>query len=130
VGRKRSALSTDLRRGRLELPFTEAEREGVARRGVARATQHLARGETRDRVAAAEDGERRERVEVGGERGEALAAQGDRMRTFAFESARERLEACAPGGGWTLGSGNSVANYIPVENFLAMLDEGRQWGVY
>lgn len=34
------------------------------------------------------------------------------------------LEECAPGGGYLLGSGNSVANYIPVENFLAMLDEG------
>jgi len=46
------------------------------------------------------------------------------------EYTRGRIEACAPGGGWTLGSGNSVANYIPVENFLAMLDEGRQYGVY
>ena len=34
------------------------------------------------------------------------------------------VERCAPGGGWALGSGNSVANYIPVENFLAMLEEG------
>jgi uroporphyrinogen decarboxylase len=40
---------------------------------------------------------------------------------------RETLEACQPGGGYCLGTGNSVANYIPVENFLIMLDEGRQW---
>jgi len=46
------------------------------------------------------------------------------------EYTRKRIEACAPGGGWTLGSGNSVANYIPVENFLAMIDEGRNHGVY
>ena len=26
-----------------------------------------------------------------------------------------------------LGTGNSVANYIPVQNYLAMLDEGRRW---
>jgi uroporphyrinogen decarboxylase len=40
------------------------------------------------------------------------------------------IEQCAPGGGWALGSGNSVANYIPVGNFLAMLEAGREAGVY
>jgi uroporphyrinogen decarboxylase len=43
---------------------------------------------------------------------------------------RKVIEECAPGGGWALGSGNTVANYVPVENFLAMLDEGREVGVY
>ena len=38
---------------------------------------------------------------------------------------RETLDACLPGGGYALGSGNSVANYIPPRNYLAMLDEGR-----
>ncbi|MFC1601624.1 uroporphyrinogen decarboxylase family protein [Candidatus Sumerlaeota bacterium] len=38
---------------------------------------------------------------------------------------RLMIDKCAPGGGWALGTGNSVANYIPVANFLAMLDEGR-----
>ena len=42
---------------------------------------------------------------------------------------REILEACMPGGGYALGTGNSVANYIPAENYLAMLDEGRKIGV-
>ncbi|MBM3215887.1 uroporphyrinogen-III decarboxylase-like protein [Candidatus Poribacteria bacterium] len=37
---------------------------------------------------------------------------------------RTLIERCAPGGGWALGTGNSVANYVPVENFLTMLDEG------
>ena len=37
---------------------------------------------------------------------------------------RTLFERCAPGGGWALGTGNSVANYIPTENFLAMLEEG------
>jgi uroporphyrinogen decarboxylase len=38
---------------------------------------------------------------------------------------RETLDACMPGGGYCLGTGNSVANYIPLDNYLAMLDEGR-----
>ncbi len=41
---------------------------------------------------------------------------------------REIVRACAPGGGFALGTGNSVANYIPVKNYLAMLDEGRKAG--
>ena len=40
---------------------------------------------------------------------------------------RDTLEVCMPGGGYCLGSGNSVANYIPVDNYLAMLDEGRRF---
>jgi uroporphyrinogen decarboxylase len=43
---------------------------------------------------------------------------------------RKVIEECAPGGGWALGSGNSITNYMPVENYLAMLDEGRKVGVY
>lgn len=57
-----------------------------------------------------------------------VLARGTEQEVRAYT--RRRIEECAPGGGWTLGSGNSVANYIPVENFLAMLDEGRRWGVY
>lgn len=41
---------------------------------------------------------------------------------------RQTLHACMPGGGYVLGTGNSVANYIPVDNYLAMMDEGRRWG--
>jgi uroporphyrinogen decarboxylase len=40
---------------------------------------------------------------------------------------RETLRACMPGGGYCLGTGNSVANYIPLDNYLAMLDEGRRF---
>jgi uroporphyrinogen decarboxylase len=40
---------------------------------------------------------------------------------------REVLDACMPGGGFVLGTGNSVTNYIPVENFLAMVDEAHRW---
>jgi len=40
---------------------------------------------------------------------------------------RRTLEQCLPGGGYCLGSGNSVANYVPVDNYLAMVDEGRRF---
>jgi uroporphyrinogen decarboxylase len=40
---------------------------------------------------------------------------------------RYTLEVCMPGGGYCLGTGNSVANYIPLDNYLAMLDEGRKY---
>jgi len=43
---------------------------------------------------------------------------------------REVLRACAPGGGFALGSGNTVANYVPLGNYLAMLDEGWRRGRY
>lgn len=37
---------------------------------------------------------------------------------------RKILEQCAPSKAYILGSGNSVTNYIPVPNFLSMIDEG------
>jgi uroporphyrinogen decarboxylase len=41
---------------------------------------------------------------------------------------RQILEVCGvKGTGYCLGTGNSVANFIPVQNYLAMLDEGRRW---
>ncbi|MCC6580684.1 MAG: hypothetical protein IT440_09595 [Phycisphaeraceae bacterium] len=41
---------------------------------------------------------------------------------------RMMIDRCTPApgsnsGGWAMGSGNSIANYIPMENFLAMLRE-------
>jgi uroporphyrinogen decarboxylase len=41
---------------------------------------------------------------------------------------RETLDVCLPGGGYCLGTGNSVANYIPLEHYLAMVDEGMLYG--
>jgi uroporphyrinogen decarboxylase len=38
---------------------------------------------------------------------------------------RDTLDKCLPGGGYCLGTGNTPANYIPVDNYLAMVDEGR-----
>ena len=40
---------------------------------------------------------------------------------------RETLAACMSGGGYVLGTGNSVANYIPLNSYLAMVDEGRRF---
>ena len=47
----------------------------------------------------------------------------DEVRAYT----RRVLDACMPSGGYVLGTGNSVANYIPVRNFLAMVDEGHRW---
>ncbi|MCE5257432.1 MAG: hypothetical protein LLG44_00035 [Chloroflexi bacterium] len=43
------------------------------------------------------------------------------------ERVRRTLDKCQPGGGYCLGTGNSVANYIPLDNYLAMVDEGRRY---
>jgi len=45
------------------------------------------------------------------------------------ERVRKTLAACQPGGGYCLGTGNSVANYLPLDNYLAMLDEGRRFSL-
>ncbi|HET6450467.1 MAG TPA: uroporphyrinogen decarboxylase family protein [Spirochaetia bacterium] len=42
---------------------------------------------------------------------------------------RDTLERCMPGGGYCLGTGNTVANYVPVDAYLWMLDEGRRFTV-
>ena len=43
------------------------------------------------------------------------------------QRARDTLARCMPGGGYCLGTGNSVANYIPLDNYMTMLDEGRRF---
>ncbi len=40
---------------------------------------------------------------------------------------RQTLEECHAQGGYCLGTGNTVANYMPLENYLVMLDEGRRF---
>jgi uroporphyrinogen decarboxylase len=35
---------------------------------------------------------------------------------------RQILEACAPAGAYAAGSGNTVANYVPIGNYLAMIE--------
>lgn len=43
----------------------------------------------------------------------------DALRAYV----REIIDACAPGGRFALGAGNSIPNYVPVDNYLTMLDE-------
>jgi uroporphyrinogen decarboxylase len=40
---------------------------------------------------------------------------------------REIIEKCAPSGRFAMGAGNSIASYLNVNNYLAMLDETRRW---
>jgi uroporphyrinogen decarboxylase len=54
-----------------------------------------------------------------------LLASGDESQVR--ERTRQILDACGPGGHYVLGTGNSVANYLPLKNYQAMLDEGRKW---
>jgi uroporphyrinogen decarboxylase len=55
----------------------------------------------------------------------------DLMARGTVEAVRARtrkiLECCAPGGRYCAGTGNSVANYIVLDNYYAMLDEVRKW---
>jgi len=46
------------------------------------------------------------------------------------EFTRRLITRCGVGGGWALGTGNSVADYVPAENLVAMLDEGYRFGRY
>lgn len=43
---------------------------------------------------------------------------------------RERIRAVAPGGGYCVGSSNSVTNYVPLENFRAMVEATFAYGHY
>jgi uroporphyrinogen decarboxylase len=43
---------------------------------------------------------------------------------------RQRIRTLAPGGGYGVGSSNTVAHYIPLSNYLAMLRATRDHGRY
>ena len=43
------------------------------------------------------------------------------------EYVQQVLDECMPYGRFALGTGNTVANYVPVENYLAMLEVGWTW---
>ena len=40
---------------------------------------------------------------------------------------RNILDICMQGGRYALGAGNSISNYVPINNYLIMLDEGLSW---
>ncbi len=54
----------------------------------------------------------------------------DKICRFDEEQVRAHtrvlMEKCMPGGGWGLGTGNSVASYVPGWHFLAMLDQAKK----
>ena len=43
---------------------------------------------------------------------------------------KQRIEELAPGGGYCLGSSNSIPDYVPVENYHAMIEAGKRYGAY
>jgi uroporphyrinogen decarboxylase len=45
------------------------------------------------------------------------------LRTYI----RDILQICMEGGRFAFGSGNSITNFVPLENFLIMLDEAEKW---
>jgi uroporphyrinogen decarboxylase len=42
---------------------------------------------------------------------------------------RRKIERCFSDGYWALGTGNSLTDYMPVEHYLIVLDEGRKAGL-
>ncbi len=54
-----------------------------------------------------------------------LLARGDE-KTIRNKT-REILDICVPGGGYFLGAGNWVTKYIPLENYMIMIEEGRNY---
>jgi len=54
-----------------------------------------------------------------------------KLCTYSKEELRPYVESivdeCMAGGGYALGTGNSVANYIPIENYMTMLEVGAAW---
>jgi uroporphyrinogen decarboxylase len=51
------------------------------------------------------------------------AASPQRVRSYT----RAQISACAPRGRYAVGSGNSIPSYIPIENYLTMLDTALTW---
>lgn len=46
------------------------------------------------------------------------------------EEVKQRIREIAPGGGYCLGSSMSVTNYVPIENYKAMLGAAMKYGKY
>lgn len=75
--------------------------------------------------------------DIVGRYGDRIAALGgvdmDKLARLDEASLREYIRSivdkCAPGGRFALGSGNSIANYIPLANYAILLDESRQWQI-
>ena len=44
------------------------------------------------------------------------------------EYTRRKIEACWADGWWALGTGNSLTDYMPVERYMMVLEEGMRIG--
>ena len=54
-----------------------------------------------------------------------------RMPEQQFKSyVRDIIYKCAPEGGYALGCGNTVSNYVKLDNYLSMLEVGKKYGRY
>jgi len=51
-------------------------------------------------------------------------------RDEVVDLVKDRMRRVAPGGGFCLGSSNSVPEYADVHNYIAMLEAGDRWGTY
>lgn len=43
---------------------------------------------------------------------------------------KERIRTVGPGGGYCVGSSNTVTHYVPLENYIAMVEATRKYGSY
>jgi uroporphyrinogen decarboxylase len=43
------------------------------------------------------------------------------------ERTKRTLDICTRHGGYAMGSGNTIANYVPVKHYLAMVEATREW---
>ncbi|HET6453996.1 MAG TPA: uroporphyrinogen decarboxylase family protein [Armatimonadota bacterium] len=46
------------------------------------------------------------------------------------EEVKQRIREIGPGGGYCVGSSNSIPNYVPVENYRAMVESALKYGAY
>jgi uroporphyrinogen decarboxylase len=74
-------------------------------------------------------------AEVKAQYGDRLALMGgvdmNKLATLPEDDLRSYLrgilKSCVPGGRFAIGSGNTIANYIPLKNYAILLDEARSW---
>jgi len=55
-----------------------------------------------------------------------LRAEGDRAGLVMMGASVLKIEVKRPQGGYALGSGNSIPEYVPVDGYLAMLEAARR----
>lgn len=46
------------------------------------------------------------------------------------DEVRERIRTVGPGGGYCVGSSNTVTHYVPLDNYVAMIEATRRYGTY